>query len=61
VTLLCLPPYSRGLNPIEMAFGTLKTLLRKAPARTRDKSSAHSRKSNAPTTSLTLRPNWEML
>lgn len=29
-----LPPYSPDLNPIEQAFATLKTLLRKAEART---------------------------
>ena len=29
-----LPPYSPDLNPIEMAFAKLKTLLRKAAART---------------------------
>lgn len=29
-----LPPYSQDLNPIEMAFSTLKTLIRKAAART---------------------------
>jgi transposase len=34
--LLYLPPYSPELNPIEMAFAKLKTLLRKAAARTRD-------------------------
>jgi transposase len=31
-----LPPYSPDLNPIEMAFAKLKTLLRKAKRRTRD-------------------------
>ena len=31
-----LPPYSPDLNPIEMAFAKLKTLLRKAAKRTRD-------------------------
>lgn len=31
-----LPPYSPDLNPIEQAFAKLKTLLRKAQARTRD-------------------------
>jgi len=31
-----LPAYSPDLNPIEMAFAKLKTLLRKAAARTRD-------------------------
>jgi transposase len=35
-TLIYLPPYSPGLNPIEMAFAKLKALLRKDPARTRD-------------------------
>jgi transposase len=34
--LLYLPPYSPDLNPIEMAFSKLKTLLRKAAARTID-------------------------
>ena len=34
--LIYLPPYSPDLNPIEMAFAKLKTLLRKAAARTRD-------------------------
>ena len=34
--LLFLPPYSPDLNPIEMAFSKLKTLLRKAERRTRD-------------------------
>jgi transposase len=33
---LFLPPYSPDLNPIEMAFSKLKTLLRKAAARTYD-------------------------
>jgi transposase len=32
--LLLLPPYSPDLNPIEMAFSKLKTLLRKAAERT---------------------------
>jgi transposase len=32
--LLYLPPYSPDLNPIEMAFAKLKTLLRKAAKRT---------------------------
>jgi len=31
-----LPPYSPDLNPIEMAFAKLKTLLRQDPQRTRD-------------------------
>jgi hypothetical protein len=35
-TLIYLPPYSPDLNPIEMAFAKLKTLLRKAAARTRE-------------------------
>jgi transposase len=35
-TLLFLPPYSPDLNPIEMAFSKLKTLLRTAAERTRD-------------------------
>jgi transposase len=30
-----LPPYSPDMNPIEMAFSKLKTLLRQAPQRTR--------------------------
>ena len=30
---LFLPPYSPDLNPIEMAFSNLKTLIRKAAAR----------------------------
>jgi transposase len=33
-TLLFLPPYSPDLNPIELAFAKLKTLLRKAAERT---------------------------
>ena len=33
---LPLPPYSPDLNPIEMAFVKLKTMLRKAAARTYD-------------------------
>jgi transposase len=32
--LVYLPPYSPDLNPIELAFAKLKTLLRKAAART---------------------------
>lgn len=32
--LMYLPPYSPDLNPIELAFSKLKTLLRKAAART---------------------------
>ncbi|MCH6257252.1 transposase [Puniceicoccaceae bacterium K14] len=32
--LAFLPPYSPDLNPIEMAFSKMKTLLRKAAART---------------------------
>ena len=31
-----LPPYSPDLNPIELAFSKLKTLLRKAAARTKE-------------------------
>ena len=34
--LLYLPPYSPGLNPIEEAFAKIKSLLRKAEARTRE-------------------------
>jgi transposase len=34
--LIYLPPYSPDLNPIELAFGKLKALLRKAAARTVD-------------------------
>jgi transposase len=34
--LLYLPPYSPDLNPIEMAFAKLKTMLRKAAARSVD-------------------------
>jgi len=34
--LLFLPPYSPDLNPIEEAFAKLKTLLRRAGARTRE-------------------------
>jgi transposase len=34
--LLFLPPYSPDLNPIEMAFSKLKTLLRKAAERTQE-------------------------
>ena len=33
--LIYLPPYSPDFSPIEEAFGKLKTLLRKAKARTR--------------------------
>ena len=36
-SILYLPPYSPDLNPIEQMFSKLKTLLRKAAARTRDK------------------------
>jgi transposase len=32
--LIFLPPYSPDLNPIEMAFSKLKTLIRKATTRT---------------------------
>jgi len=34
--LMFLPPYSPDLNPIEMLFSKLKTLLRRAERRTRD-------------------------
>ena len=34
--LFLLPPYSPDMNPIEMAFAKLKTLLRQDPQRTRD-------------------------
>ncbi len=60
--LLYLPPYSPDLNPIEMAFAKLKTLLRRAAARTRDSlwsgmqspmSLPPSRQTNAPITSHT--------
>ena len=34
--LLYLPPYSPDLNPIEEAFAKIKSLLRKAEARTRE-------------------------
>ncbi len=34
--LIFLPPYSPDMNPIEQAFSKLKTLLRKANARTRE-------------------------
>jgi transposase len=34
--LVYLPPYSPDLNPIEEAFAKLKTLLRRAGARTRE-------------------------
>jgi transposase len=33
---LFLPPYSPNLNPIEIAFAKLKTLIRKAAARSYD-------------------------
>ena len=36
--LLYLPPYSPDLNPIEEAFAKIKSLLRKAEARTREAS-----------------------
>jgi transposase len=35
-TLLYLPAYSPDFNPIELVFGTLKTALRRAQARTRE-------------------------
>ncbi len=34
--LLCLPPYSPDLNPIEEAFSKVKGILRKAQARSRE-------------------------
>ena len=34
--MLCLPPYSPDLNPIELAYSKLKTLLRKQAARSFD-------------------------
>ena len=34
--LLYLPPYSPDFNPLELAFGKLKTWLRTAQARTRE-------------------------
>ena len=34
--LFLLPPYSPDMNPIEMVFAKLKTLLRQKPERTRD-------------------------
>ncbi|TVV75949.1 transposase [Sphingomonas solaris] len=39
--LLFLPPYSPYFNPIEIAFAKLKTLLRKAAARTVDQLARH--------------------
>ena len=36
VQFFLLPPYSPDMNPIEMAFAKLKTLLRQAAERTRD-------------------------
>ncbi|MEM9223553.1 MAG: transposase [Pseudomonadota bacterium] len=36
ISVMCLPPYSPDLNPIEQAFAKLKTLLQRARARTRD-------------------------
>jgi len=38
--LFFLPPYSPDLNPIEQVFAKLKTLLRKAEARTVDATTA---------------------
>ena len=35
-SVMYLPPYSPDLNPIEQVFAKLKTLLRKAEARTKD-------------------------
>jgi transposase len=34
--VLYLPPYSPGFNPIEEAFSKIKSILRKAQARTRE-------------------------
>ncbi len=34
-SILCLPPYSPDLNPIEQVFAKIKVLLRKAEARTK--------------------------
>ena len=58
--LFFLPAYSPDLNPIEQAFAKMKTLLRKADARTIDqpggpsaRCSIASRRPNAPTTSGT--------
>lgn len=39
--LFFLPPYSPDLNPIEQVFAKLKTLLRKAEARTVDLTATH--------------------
>jgi transposase len=39
--LFFLPPYSPDLNPIEQAFAKMKTLLRKADARTIDDTCRH--------------------
>jgi len=39
-TLLYLPAYSPDFNPIELVFGTLKTALRRAGARTREELTA---------------------
>ncbi len=46
--LLYLPPYSPDLNPIEMAFAKLKTLLRKAAARTETRFGTQSQTFSAP-------------
>jgi transposase len=43
-----LPPYSPDMNPIEMAFAKLETLLRQAPKRTRDGPLATHRRSARP-------------
>ena len=59
--LFFLPAYSPDLNPIEQAFAKMKTLLRKADARTIEQTwrtmgasaSTASRRQNAPTTSKT--------
>ncbi len=59
-SLAYLPPYSPDLNPIEQVFAKLKTLLRKAKARTVDPfgppsaaCSTGSNRANAQTTSPT--------
>ena len=63
--LIFLPPYSPDLNPIEMAFSKLKTLIRKAAARTCQalwnrsaKSATCSSRRNAGTTSRPLAMDW---
>ena len=69
--LFFLPAYSPDLNPIEQAFAKMKTLLRKAAARTIEDTwrtigalSTASPRQNAPTTSKTqdtLQPNQIVL